>query len=65
MCPKVEGVNMEPFKPSGLAPEDEILPLCPAIFTVIVAMKNGSKVTVALEQQPHAAHAYLPPVKKT
>ena len=63
-CAKVVGVNMEPFKPVGMPPEDEILPLCPAVFKVIVATMIGCKLSVTLEQEPHEKYAYVPPAKK-
>jgi len=59
-CGELTGVDMEAFNP-GLASEEEILPLAPAIFRVLTATKYGHKVFVAIEQLSHAEHAYVLP----
>ena len=59
-CGELTGVDMEAFNP-GLASEEEILPLAPAIFRVLTATKYGHKVFVAIEQLSHAEHAYVVP----
>jgi hypothetical protein len=61
MCAEVQGVDMEPFKPQGMPSEKEILPLCPAVFEVVVASKVGSKLTVALKQLAHGEFSYVVP----
>uniref|UniRef100_A0A7S4GGF7 NAD(P)(+)--arginine ADP-ribosyltransferase n=1 Tax=Eutreptiella gymnastica TaxID=73025 RepID=A0A7S4GGF7_9EUGL len=59
-CGELTGVDLEAFNP-GLASQEEILPLAPAIFRVLTATKYGHKVFVAIEQLSHAEHAYVLP----
>ena len=63
MCGELVGVDMEPFKPDGMEGEDEILPMCPAVFEVQAAVKNEKKLIVSLKQTGHEVFSYVEPIK--
>ena len=63
-CGKLTGVQMDPFAPGGMPLESEILPLAPAVFTVVAVIKVGRCVLVTIEQQEHYTQAYVIPSKK-
>ncbi len=58
--PELEGVDMDPFTPQGMNREQEILPLCPAVFEVVSAIKVvNSKVVITMKQLDHSNWAYV------
>jgi len=61
VCAHLTGVDMEPFKPDGMRPEHEVLPLCPSLFTVHAAVKIGAKLTVTVNQIPSTIYDYVAP----
>jgi hypothetical protein len=60
-CSNLSGSDMEPFKPEGLQRECELLPLAPALFTVLGTVKVGAKLVVSLQQLPNEKFLYVAP----
>jgi hypothetical protein len=64
-CAELEGVDMDPFTPQGMSRENEILPLCPAVFDVVSAIKVvNTKVAITMKQLDHSNWAYVVPGQK-
>jgi hypothetical protein len=56
---------MDPFTPQGMNCEHEILPLCPAVFEVVGAVKvNDAKVVITMKQLDHEKFSYVVPRQK-